>query len=525
MTKDPDESLTGGIGITRRAALKQGLGWGAAAALPALLAACGNSSPSSAAASKNSVTFLVGGEFWTNWNPFDHFQLVQFGVQRNVFGQLVELSPSLKVMSRLARSWRQVNEHEWEFTLTPGIRFHNGKALTPADVKASIEAASGQSKISGKASTLSACWIPHEVEVLGAHRVRTHSAKPFAPLLANLSVTSIVQARDLADPKRLAARPVGTGSFYLTKDAPTKKSFAKSVAGYPQAKLRELVIESIPNSQTRLAALLAGQAQISQGVEPAQVATVRHHSGYTTNAARSLEEQLLFINRSKPPFDNIHARRALAWGVDRQAVRDLVGGTTQVATSHLAPQLPYHVAQAGYTYDPERARHELKLAGLATPVRMDLLGSTGEWPKSADATQLMAQQLQKAGFDVTASVVDLVTLNERIAKGPAQPNVMYAGVANITGDPDFGVSLYYKSPGAVVAVSVPEIDKLILQEQTTPNGPERGAVFAKLQTLLWSNLPSLPIIVGDNTVGLTTSTHGFVNYPTFSFDFAPVNES
>ena len=158
-------------------------------------------------------------------------------------------------------------------------------------------------------------------------------------------------------------------------------------------------------------------------------------------------------------------------------------------------------------------------------MRIELLGSTGEWANSADATQLMAQQLTKAGFDVTPSVVDLVTLNQRIAQGPAQPNVIYAGVANITGDPDMGVSLYYKSPGAVIALSVPEIDKLILQEQTTLDGPGRAAAFANYNRFYGMTFPSFPIIVSNNAVGLTTGTHGFVNYPTFSFDFAPVTQT
>ena len=353
--------LTGRPGVTRRTVLKQGLGWGAAASLPALLAACGGTAASGGGASAGSVTFLVGGEFWKDWNPYEHFQLVQYGIQHNVFGQLINLTPSLQRVSDLASSWRMINDREWEFTLAPGIRFHNGEPLTPADVKASIEAASGRTKISGKPSTISAldpaqgrgCWRDQGANSL-CNGVR--------PLLGNLSVTSIVQANDLADPTRLAARPNGTGSFYLTKDGTTSKSFGRAPAGHPLSKLRELVIQYIPNSQTRLDALLAGQAQVSNGVQPNQVATIDHHSGYSTLAAHSLEEQLLFINRSKPPFDNVHARRALAFGVDRNAVRDLVGGTTQVATSHLAPLLPYHVAQDEYTYDPARARANSKPA-------------------------------------------------------------------------------------------------------------------------------------------------------------------
>jgi hypothetical protein len=58
------------------------------------------------------------------------------------FGMLDSLTRwdnTLKLIPALATSWKNVNDTTWEFTLRPGVKFHDGAPLTAEDVKATLD--------------------------------------------------------------------------------------------------------------------------------------------------------------------------------------------------------------------------------------------------------------------------------------------------------------------------------------------------------------------------------------------------
>jgi peptide/nickel transport system substrate-binding protein len=507
------------VALSRRSFLQRMAVSSALVGIPGVLAACGSTASNSTA--KQSLHVLVGEAFWKDWNPWGHFSQVQFGVQRNVFDRLIELRPDLSLRPGLATSWKQLDERTWEFALRKGVTFHDQTPFTAADVKASIERASGKV---GKGLTITAIWgIPHEVRIVDDHTVRLRGDKPFGPLLQTLTLSDIVSHRDaVGDLSRLAERPNGTGPFKLSRDERSRKSFTAFKPHYERLELNDLTMEYIDDAGTRVNALLSGQAGMIQRLRPDQVGIVGDRSGYQTAATTSLEVQHLWIVGNKPPFDNVHVRRALAWGIDREGVAKVVGGQTKVATSHIGGEVLYHVPQTpAYTFDPAQAKAELAKAGVTTPVRFELVASTGKYPNSKAAAELMATNLNKAGFDVELTVLEFAAFNSKTAsKDPG--NAFFSGWGNIMRDPDFAVALPFHSPGLVVPFSDKRVDALIDEGRTIIDEHRRATIYGQLQHELWNQLPTLPIIYSDVTTGLTKSLEGYHPSPSFIDSFQPL---
>src|SRR5262249_58451372 len=57
----------------------------------------------------------------------------------NLYDTLTRWDAALKLGPGLATSWKNAGETAWEFTLRPGVKFHDGASLTADDVKATIE--------------------------------------------------------------------------------------------------------------------------------------------------------------------------------------------------------------------------------------------------------------------------------------------------------------------------------------------------------------------------------------------------
>ena len=348
-----------------------------------LLVGCGGGQPAKALAKTGNLRYMVGEAFQGNWYPYNQAAQIEAKINRLLFDRLVEVTPENQIGPGLAESWKQIDERTWEFTLREGVIFHNGQPFTGKDVKASIELVSG---MTGKPSVMAAQWgVPHEVQIIDQRTVRLVGQQPLGPILSLLATTEILSAAHIEKGEEAMSKaPNGTGPFVLVGDAATRKTleaFPKYFRG--PAKLKTTTWEFVQEPQTRINALLSGQADMVDRIMPEQAQQLARNDKVNLLEATSLEIQLLFLRGNKPPFDSSpELRRAVAWGIDRQACARLVSPTTRVGESHLAPGNYFFKPQEpAYHYDPERAKRELAASGRTAPVEIVLLGSKGYFPK------------------------------------------------------------------------------------------------------------------------------------------------
>src|SRR5713101_2630523 len=75
----------------------------------------------------------------TTMDPGRSTQVLTVNYFVNMYDTLTRWDTALQLQPGLATSWKTVNETTWEFTLRPGVKFHDGAPFTAEDVKATLD--------------------------------------------------------------------------------------------------------------------------------------------------------------------------------------------------------------------------------------------------------------------------------------------------------------------------------------------------------------------------------------------------
>jgi peptide/nickel transport system substrate-binding protein len=468
------------------------------------------------------VRFLVAEAFPEGWNPYQHQIQVQRRIENLVFDPLLRVTgDDFSVFApALAESWTQIDELTTEFKLRQGVTFHKGQPFTGADVKATIEFATGQT---GAEVVSAARFVKTTVEVVDDFTVRLKTATPLAPLYNELSYLPIVSAADLAaGEEALAAAANGTGPFSLTGNDPNVKTMAANASYWGGAPaIATLIWEYIADSQTRLNALLAKQAHAIDRVPPEHLPALQADDSITLISKTGFENVNLWMRQdaTTAPWDvsNVKLKEAVMWSIDRQAiVTSLIGGASEVSVSHVPNHATYAKAQEpAYTLDRDKAKAALAEAGYADgkgPV-LPLWGVTGFLPRGKEVAEAIADSLKQTGFDVQLQVTDIAAMIDGLFD-ETKPGVFFHLSWSSNGDPHGALSTLYHSPSAWGA-NDPHIDELIDTGAATVDPAARAAIYEELQAYLWQNVIHVPLYNSDFTIAHVNELQGVVALPNF----------
>ncbi|HVL19364.1 MAG TPA: ABC transporter substrate-binding protein, partial [Amaricoccus sp.] len=208
-------------------------------------------------------------------------------LNRQIYDTLVTRGPKGELVGELAASWRTLafDAQSWEFRLRPGVRFHNGAALTADDVVFSLQRALAPA--SDLRALLASVDRVTKVDDLTL-RVRTRGPNPLFPNAltgvfilnrASAEAGGAAQPQDwrLA-PEGFAARNAnGTGPYALVSREPGVRTVLRRNEQYwskdPAAPLEitEVVHTPIRSGAARIAALAAGELDFVQDVQAQDV--------------------------------------------------------------------------------------------------------------------------------------------------------------------------------------------------------------------------------------------------------------
>ncbi len=211
--------------------------------------------------------------------------------------------------------------------LRTGLSFHDGSAMTSADVVASLERwlkLSPRGQVAGKVVTA--------IAAVDDATVQLTLSKPFAPLLPLLSFNT--GAAVVFPEEVIAGNPdtpiaddtkiIGTGVFKLAEHVPdqfvrlVKSDGYQSPAGEPSgfagaraAEVDEIRFFPVPDANTRLSALMSGQYDIVLGLSPETYPQVSRNSELAANIIRPSGWLLFVENTKEGPTANEKFRQAV----------------------------------------------------------------------------------------------------------------------------------------------------------------------------------------------------------------------
>lgn len=327
---------------------------------------------------------------------------------------------------------------EWDVTVKPDIVFHDETPLDAEAVKLNLEATfkTGLTQIAMEP-------MYDRVEVTGPLSVRVFLKKTWAQYPQALSgagwmlapsMINHVNGDGVADGGVL--EPVGTGPFEfqqwrqndLFRATKFDRYWRKSPTGAQLPYLDEIEFRPVVDDDAKERALGTNDVDVAYTTS-AQVAE-RIGEDYTIIRDYTSERTFVMLNtgendaNSPNPFDNVHARRAVAYATDRQQIADLVGTGVQITTQGYRPDSQWHIPEdetGYYPYDPAKAKEEIELYKAdtgATSLSFTLSGL----PNLEDTSlmQALQQQWKDSGIEAQIEQVDQVKYISTIALGNFQ---------------------------------------------------------------------------------------------------------
>ncbi len=472
------------------------------------------------------VRFLIAENFWADWDPYQHTAQSQARIESQIFDYLIDFPGGdlTNPQPMLATEWSKIDDRTWEFKLRDGVKFHDGSEFDAEDVKASIELASGATE---KPSLQAGNWIPTTVEIIDSLTVRLTSEQPFAALFAALRDTIIVSADDLANnPDGIRTQPNGTGPFKLVQNEQTRKVMEANLdywQGPPQ--IGELIWEFVQDPDTRLAALLAGQAQAIDRVPPQHLQVIAGSDNLVLSSVTGIESVNLWVRPGRFPLweESPDFREAVVRSIDREALAaNLVQGKSVAATSFLPTEALYHQpGEPAYTRDVEAARALLTEAGVADGgPEFELWVASGFLPRAEEVVTAIVANMQEAGLRPRVVTTDLGAMIDDIFSEDGT-GAMYHLSWSSNGDPTSHARVY--SSSFAWWFGDERLQELIDAVATTTDPAAREELTAELQAHMWDQLWHVPLYNSDFTIAHTADLQGLEVRPDFETLFYPAS--
>lgn len=428
-----------------------------------------------------------------------------------IYDTLFGMAADGEIRPQMVADYSASDDHKtWEFTLRPGLKFHDGAPVTADDVIASLARWSKRDALGQKMYA-----ALDSIEATGENSFRMTFTQPFAAVLDALGKPN--PPVPFIMPKRVAETPAdkqiddltGSGPFMLAKgdfrpggrvtyhknpDYMPRSDAPSGFAGAKAVKVDRMDWVMLGDPQTQANALLNGEVDLLEVIP----------SGRFQELKKSPSVELLYdlrpggtftahFNHKIPPFDNPKIIQAAMLAINQKA---LLKAQSPEAPELMAECPSIYVCGSRYASDDtgfftgkpqfDKAKALLKEAGYdGKPVVLML---PGDFPFLRTITTVYGELLKLAGFQLDVQSVDWGTLvSRRASKAPVDQGgwntfVTYWGAEDasnpltytpLTGTGDAG---YFGWP------DVPELVALQQQFLDTTDADKRAELAAKIQT-------------------------------------------
>jgi ABC-type transport system substrate-binding protein len=467
----------------------------------------------------------------TSLNPFIQMQSVNHRVRSLVYEGLLAVNQKLEPLPNLVTSWSASPDGlTYTFRLRPDVKFHHGKPLTLADVKWSIEYVQNpKNRAFGQADST----IIRQIDTEEPDRLRLQLKSPMAPflsMLAGIHMLPVLPKDSFKTDEKPDVFPPGTGPFRFASWRPAQELRLIRFDDYWQRGLPyldEVRFVFGLDDTSRVNAVRAGDLDISEEIPEEQIIRIREGKvpGVGLILAPAGNHPRMGINHCIPPFNNLKARQALAYALDKQEILDgAFSGLGTPTNQKLVKGTQWFVSEVpDRKQDLVKARALLAEAGYPDGLKLTIPGSQG----TQKVLQLIQSQLRKVGIEATIAVRDQATHLASLNKADFQLS-MSGGSTN--SDPDLAYYGYYHTPPkdqkhlggrTQPCYSNPKVDQLLEEGRRATNFQQRRQIYRELIETLQEDVADLPIAFVPNGYAFQNYVKDF--QPTITSTFSHGN--
>jgi len=445
-------------------------------------------------------------------------------VRTLMFNSLVKKNEKFDYVGELASDIKRSEDNlTYTFTLHEGVKFHDGRPLTSADAKYTLDLVFS-STFAKSASFYEGTGAARQsyirsVEAPDAKTLVVTTVKPWTGFLSNLVAIAIIPKDGYATQKD---HPLGTGPFkFKSYDTSQQVLDLEANADYWEgaphvSTVRVRVISDTNALQAELQAGRVDIAPLPTSLSPDAIKLLGQYPNLQVLQFTGSNLNLLTFNTSSAPLDDVRVRQAIAYAVDREGmIRDLLLGQGKIAHSILPEgSWAYHAA-IKYSFDPAMAKKLLDEAGFkdpdgdgpqtrfAKPLVFKLSGSSASAKNYAGVVQ---NYLKNVGIPVSIEPAEQNTLFDELRRGNFQ--IAYGQWVGGNQDPIFFKDLFATSeiPTETRAArnrsrySNKELDALLAEALNTFDREKAKVLYTRIQDIVARDVPVLPLWYQANIV-------------------------
>lgn len=496
--------------------------WGAATLFVLMVA--GLLAVASAQGTKGAGTLRAGLDADPpNMDPHRSTAAVDRQVFQNLYDKLVDTDENLQIVPMLATSWTISPDGKTvTFKLRQGVKFQDGTPFNAEAVKYNIDRMLDPNFPSARRSEVRPI---QKVTVVDANTVAFGLDKPYSPLLYVLTdragmIVSPTEAKKAGT--NFALHPVGTGPFSFVEKVPQDHVTLQRNPDYwvkGQPYLDRIVYRPLVDNNARIANVKSGDVDIINLVPLAQAKQLAQEAFQPGARFKLLERgafrwQGIWLNVTRPPFDNKLLRQAFNATIDRNAIANVVlQGAAYPAYSFFPNGTP--------AYDPNwkipprnlaLAKEKLQAAGRPNGFEFALLVTPGQEDQAiAQAVQSMAAEV---GIQTKVQLVDFGTqIQQAEALQHQATQVGWSGRP----DPDFDIYPFVTKSGIGsfnnAGYMNPRVETLLDAARLLSDMPQRKRAYREVTQILADDLPYVWLYFPKEYKLMSTKVQGFIHVP------------
>ncbi|MEA2738034.1 MAG: peptide/nickel transport system substrate-binding protein [Acetobacteraceae bacterium] len=479
-------------------------------------------------------TFISGWGLPSNIDPHQIFDVPMQTVMLNAYDGLYRYqNDPPELVPWLAASHTVSDDGlTWEFKLRPGVKFHDGSDLTADDVVYSFHRVLALKL--APAGAFLPILKPENVTASDALTVRFVLSKPYAPFFAAIPIVSIVNQRVIRPHEKdgdwgktwLASNGAGSGAYkivpatYRPLELLDLEIFEGHFMGWEDNKnpVRKLAMRPTTETSTRILALLNGSLDWTDTNFPADQVDRVNASKIAHVEKNTVMRTFLFrMNNTRPPFDNLNARRAFAHAFNYPGfINDILGGYATRSPTPMPDTLwgcPQDVN--GYDYDLKKAKaYMAKAVAEGAPMKRPIeLHMQSENDLAVQSAQMFQSDLSEIGINLKVVPDTWANMITNVIKPDVSPDIWVHWVSTYFVDPENWVGQMYDSQfhGTWKASSYyknPDVDALLRQARSTMKQEERAPLYEKATRQIVADSPDIWIYNSMQLQGINNRVKG-----------------
>jgi peptide/nickel transport system substrate-binding protein len=451
-----------------------------------------------------------------------------------LFDSLVELDEHRIPQGDLAETWEQPDRLSYVFHLRRGVKFHDGRALTSADVKYSFDSVIDRTVTTAKRGTFQ---LVKSIEAPDATTVIFHLSEPNSGFLTDICrpAFGIVPA---GAGSNTAGHPIGTGPFrFVSAQQDDSVVLERNPAFFrTPPKIEQVRFRVVPEAVVRALELRKGSADLEESsLAPDMIPVLRQQSAIDVTEDPGTNYAYVAFNFDDPVLARREVRQALAYATDREEiVRYLYRGQARLADCPLPPNSwAYDSDIAHFGFDPQRAEQLLDAAGFprrtaSDGMRMKLALKTSTDESTRLLGAVLKEQWRKVGVDLDLLSMEPATFLSEIGRGNFQLYTLrWIGVNNDPEFYEFAFSSNRMPPmgGNRGHYRNAALDALLDEARVESDQEKRGALFGQIQKIVAEDMPYLSLWYMDNVSVHRKRISNVRLSPTGDYDFLRVIEA